>query len=75
MAQIYRREQRDLNNLSELLVYLMFGTVIGARLGHVVEGCFDLRLQLFIRLGQQVNEYVAEQASDSKADQDENDLF
>ena len=35
MAQIYRREQRDLNNLSKLLVYLMLGTVIGARLGHV----------------------------------------
>jgi prolipoprotein diacylglyceryl transferase len=36
VAQIYRREQRDLNNLSELLLYLMLGTVIGARLGHVL---------------------------------------
>jgi len=36
MAQIYRREERDLNNLSELLLYLMLGTVIGARLGHVL---------------------------------------
>jgi prolipoprotein diacylglyceryl transferase len=35
MAQIYRREQRGLNNLSELLFYLMLGTIIGARLGHV----------------------------------------
>lgn len=35
MAQIYRREQRDLNNLSELLLYVMLGTIIGARLGHV----------------------------------------
>src|SRR3972149_6180032 len=36
MAQIYGKEQRDLNNLSELLLYLMLGTVIGARLGHVL---------------------------------------
>ena len=36
MAQIYRREQRDLNHLSVLLLYLMLGTVIGARLGHVL---------------------------------------
>jgi phosphatidylglycerol---prolipoprotein diacylglyceryl transferase len=36
MAQVYRREQRDLNNLSELLLYLLLGTVIGARLGHVL---------------------------------------
>jgi prolipoprotein diacylglyceryl transferase len=35
LAQIYRREQRDLNNLSELLLYVMLGTIIGARLGHV----------------------------------------
>ena len=36
MTQIYRREQRDLGHLSELLLYLMLGTVIGARLGHVL---------------------------------------
>jgi len=36
MAQIYRRERRDLDPLSELLLYLMLGTVIGARLGHIL---------------------------------------
>jgi prolipoprotein diacylglyceryl transferase len=36
MAQIYRRERRDLDHLSALLLYLMGGTVIGARLGHVL---------------------------------------
>jgi prolipoprotein diacylglyceryl transferase len=36
MAQIYRREGRDLGSLSDLLLYLMLGTVIGARLGHVL---------------------------------------
>ncbi|HEX9663676.1 MAG TPA: prolipoprotein diacylglyceryl transferase [Candidatus Binatia bacterium] len=36
LAQFYRRERRDLNNLSELLLYLLLGTVIGARLGHVL---------------------------------------
>ncbi len=35
MAQIYRREGRNLKHLSDLLLYLMLGTVIGARLGHV----------------------------------------
>ncbi len=35
MAQIYRKEGRNLENLSDLLLYLMLGTVIGARLGHV----------------------------------------
>jgi len=35
MARIYRREGRNLENLSDLLLYLMLGTVIGARLGHV----------------------------------------
>ncbi len=35
MVRIYRREGRNLGNLSDLLVYLMIGTVIGARLGHV----------------------------------------
>jgi prolipoprotein diacylglyceryl transferase len=35
MAQIYRREGRSLENLSDLLLYLILGTVIGARLGHV----------------------------------------
>jgi prolipoprotein diacylglyceryl transferase len=36
MTQFYRREQRDLENLSELCLYLMLGTIIGARLGHVL---------------------------------------
>jgi phosphatidylglycerol---prolipoprotein diacylglyceryl transferase len=35
MAQFYRRERRDLENLSELCLYLMLGTIIGARLVHV----------------------------------------
>ena len=35
MAQFYRREQRELENLSELCLYMMLGTIIGARLGHV----------------------------------------
>jgi phosphatidylglycerol:prolipoprotein diacylglycerol transferase len=35
MAQFYRREERPLENLSELCLYLMLGTIIGARLGHV----------------------------------------
>jgi len=35
MAQFYRSEQRQLENLSELCLYLMLGTIIGARLGHV----------------------------------------
>ena len=36
MAQFYRREQRKLDNLSDLFLYLIVGTVIGARLGHVL---------------------------------------
>ena len=36
MAQFYRREGRNLENLSDLLLYLILGTVIGARLGHVL---------------------------------------
>ena len=36
MAQIYRREGRSLENLSNLFVYLFLGTIIGARLGHVL---------------------------------------
>jgi phosphatidylglycerol---prolipoprotein diacylglyceryl transferase len=36
MAQFYRREQRDLENLSDLCLYLILGTIIGARLGHVL---------------------------------------
>lgn len=35
MAQIYRRERRNVENLSDLLLYLIIGTVVGARLGHV----------------------------------------
>lgn len=36
MAQIYRAEQRPVENLSDLFLYLMLGTIIGARLGHVL---------------------------------------
>jgi prolipoprotein diacylglyceryl transferase len=36
MAQFYRREGRPVENLSNLFVYLLVGTVIGARLGHVL---------------------------------------
>ena len=36
MAQIYRAEQRPLENLSDLFLYLMLGTIVGARLGHVL---------------------------------------
>jgi phosphatidylglycerol---prolipoprotein diacylglyceryl transferase len=35
IAQFYRSEQRQRENLPELCLYLMLGTVIGARLGHV----------------------------------------
>jgi prolipoprotein diacylglyceryl transferase len=35
MAQFYRREGRNLEHLSDLLLYLLLGTIIGARLGHV----------------------------------------
>src|SRR6516165_6884210 len=36
MAQIYRAERRPFENLSSLLSYVMLGTIIGARLGHVL---------------------------------------
>jgi phosphatidylglycerol---prolipoprotein diacylglyceryl transferase len=36
MTQFYRREQREVDNLSELCLYLMLGTIIGARLGHAL---------------------------------------
>jgi prolipoprotein diacylglyceryl transferase len=36
MAQFYRREGRPVENLSSLFVYLLVGTIIGARLGHVL---------------------------------------
>jgi phosphatidylglycerol---prolipoprotein diacylglyceryl transferase len=36
MAQIYRSEGRDPATLSDLLLYLMIGTIVGARLGHVL---------------------------------------
>ena len=36
MARIYRREGRPLENLSSLFAYLFLGTIIGARLGHVL---------------------------------------
>jgi phosphatidylglycerol---prolipoprotein diacylglyceryl transferase len=35
MAQFYRREGRNLENLSDLFLYLFLGTITGARLGHV----------------------------------------
>jgi phosphatidylglycerol:prolipoprotein diacylglycerol transferase len=35
MAQFYRREERPLENLSDLFLYLFLGTIVGARLGHV----------------------------------------
>jgi phosphatidylglycerol---prolipoprotein diacylglyceryl transferase len=35
MTQFYRREERPLENLSDLFLYLFLGTIIGARLGHV----------------------------------------
>ena len=33
---IYRKERRDIDNLSDLFLYLMLGTILGARLGHVL---------------------------------------
>jgi phosphatidylglycerol---prolipoprotein diacylglyceryl transferase len=36
MVQFYRREGRNLDSLSALLLYLILGTIIGARLGHVL---------------------------------------
>jgi prolipoprotein diacylglyceryl transferase len=36
MVRIYQREGRDPRSLSDLLIYLMLGTIIGARLGHVL---------------------------------------
>lgn len=36
MARLYRREGRSLENLSSLFAYLFLGTIIGARLGHVL---------------------------------------
>jgi phosphatidylglycerol:prolipoprotein diacylglycerol transferase len=36
MAQIYRRDGRDPGTLADLLLYLMLGTIIGARIGHVL---------------------------------------
>jgi prolipoprotein diacylglyceryl transferase len=36
MVQFYRREGRPLENLSSLLLYLLLGTIIGARLGHTL---------------------------------------
>jgi prolipoprotein diacylglyceryl transferase len=36
MTQIYRREGRSLAALSNLAMYVFFGTIIGARLGHVL---------------------------------------
>ncbi len=36
MQWIYRREQQPLEELDRLLLYLLIGTVVGARLGHVL---------------------------------------
>lgn len=36
MAQIYRREGRDTSSLDTPLTYMVIGTLIGARLGHVL---------------------------------------
>lgn len=36
LAQIYRGEGRAEENLSSLFLYIFLGTVIGARLGHVL---------------------------------------
>jgi len=36
LTQFYRREGRPIENLSSLLLYLILGTLIGARLGHVL---------------------------------------
>lgn len=36
LARFYRREGRPLENLSNLFLYLVGGTIIGARLGHVL---------------------------------------
>ncbi len=36
MIQIYRAEKRSSENLSSLLSYLLIGTIVGARLGHVL---------------------------------------
>ena len=36
MAQIYHREGRNIEELSNLVLYIFFGTILGARLGHVL---------------------------------------
>jgi phosphatidylglycerol:prolipoprotein diacylglycerol transferase len=36
LAQIYRRERRSEEHLSSLLLYILSGTIIGARLGQVI---------------------------------------
>jgi phosphatidylglycerol:prolipoprotein diacylglycerol transferase len=36
MVQIYRNERRSEDNLSTLFLYILLGTLIGARLGHVL---------------------------------------
>src|SRR5918995_4348986 len=36
MVPIYRRERRPEENLSSLFLYILLGTLIGARLGHVL---------------------------------------
>jgi prolipoprotein diacylglyceryltransferase len=36
LLEMYRRERRSEENLPPLLSYILFGAVIGARLGHVL---------------------------------------
>jgi phosphatidylglycerol:prolipoprotein diacylglycerol transferase len=36
LTRFYRHERRPVDNLSSLALYLMLGTIIGARLGHVL---------------------------------------
>ena len=36
LLQIYRHEKRSEENLSSLFLYIFLGTIIGARLGHVL---------------------------------------
>jgi hypothetical protein len=43
--------------------------------GKEVKGRFRARVRLFKRLGQQVNEYVAEQAPNGETDQNKNNVL
>jgi prolipoprotein diacylglyceryltransferase len=52
-AQIYKNEGRDPSSLDRLLMYRMIGTLIGARLGHVIfyDPPYDLAHPLDIVMG------------------------